>query len=210
MEDFKYIQNLKEQYTECIVPIIYLKSLLTSGQTCFAYTPTDHSLFQGLDCLKTNAWHPTMLCCCCCCCLWVRATSLQSCVTLCDPVDCSPPGSSVRGILQARILEWDAIPSTRGSFPPRDRTHVSYISCISKWALYHSCHPGCHLIMSSVSCLSIGKEGKVRITLNQKGKDSWRNTNHNTILMPKVADNNRSISCSVQMLLLSCQCVCVF
>jgi len=39
----------------------------------------------------------------------------QSCPTLCDPVDCSPPGSSVRGILQARILEWVAIPSSRGS-----------------------------------------------------------------------------------------------
>ena len=39
----------------------------------------------------------------------------QSCPTLCDPVDCSSPGSSVHGILQARILEWVAIPSSRGS-----------------------------------------------------------------------------------------------
>ena len=39
----------------------------------------------------------------------------QSCPNLCDPVDCSPPGSSVHGILQARILEWVAIPFTRGS-----------------------------------------------------------------------------------------------
>ena len=37
----------------------------------------------------------------------------QSCLTLCDPVDCSPPGSSVRGILQARILEWVAIPFSK-------------------------------------------------------------------------------------------------
>ena len=189
------------------MPITYLKSLLTSGQTCFTYTPTDHSLFQCLDCLKTNSWHLTMLCCCCC--LWVSAKSLQSCLTLLDPIDCSPPGSSVHGILQARIPEWDAMPSTRGSSPPRDQTHVSYISCISRWVLYHSCHLGCRLIMSSVSYLSLGKEGKVRITLNQKGKDSWRNTNHNTILMPKVADNNCSISCSVQMLL-SCKCVVCF
>ena len=43
--------------------------------------------------------------------------SLQSCLTLCDPVDCSPPGSSVHGILQARILEWVAVPSSRGIFP---------------------------------------------------------------------------------------------
>ena len=49
----------------------------------------------------------------------------QSCPTLCDPVDCSPPGSSVHGILQARILEWIAISSSRGSSPPRDGTRVS-------------------------------------------------------------------------------------
>ena len=39
----------------------------------------------------------------------------QLCWTLCDPVDCSPPGSSVHGILQARILEWVAVPFSRGS-----------------------------------------------------------------------------------------------
>ena len=45
----------------------------------------------------------------------VHAKSLQSCPTLCDPMDCSPPGSSVHGIFQARILEWVAITSSRGS-----------------------------------------------------------------------------------------------
>ena len=49
----------------------------------------------------------------------------QSCLTLCDPVDCSPPGSSIHGILQARILEWVAISFSRGSSRPRDRTQVS-------------------------------------------------------------------------------------
>ena len=44
----------------------------------------------------------------------------QLCPTLCDPTDCNPPGSSVRGILQARILEWVAISSSRGSSQPRD------------------------------------------------------------------------------------------
>ena len=48
----------------------------------------------------------------------------QSCPTLCDPMDCSPPGSSVRGILQARILEWIAMPYSKGSSQPRDRTQV--------------------------------------------------------------------------------------
>ena len=65
----------------------------------------------------------------------------QSCLTLCDPMDCSPPGSSVHGILQARILEWFAMPSSRGSSQPRDRTQVSHIAdgffavCATKEAL---------------------------------------------------------------------------
>ena len=57
--------------------------------------------------------------------------SLQSCLTLCDPMDCSPPGSSVHGILQARILEWVAMPSSSRSSQPRDRTCISCISCIA-------------------------------------------------------------------------------
>ena len=52
----------------------------------------------------------------------------QSCPTLCHPVDCSPPGSSVHGILQARVLEWVAISFSSGSSPPRDRTQVSHIA----------------------------------------------------------------------------------
>ena len=50
------------------------------------------------------------------------------CPTLCDPLDCSPPGSSVHGILQARILEWIAMPSSRGFSQPRDLTCVSCIA----------------------------------------------------------------------------------
>ena len=52
----------------------------------------------------------------------------QLCPTLCDPTDCSPPGSSVHGILQARLLEWVAVPFSRGSSRPRDRTQVSRIA----------------------------------------------------------------------------------
>ena len=52
----------------------------------------------------------------------------QSCPTLCSPMDCSPPGSSVHGILQARILEWVAAPFSRGDSPPRDRTQISCIA----------------------------------------------------------------------------------
>ena len=49
----------------------------------------------------------------------------RSCPTLCTPMDCSPPGSSVHGILQTRLLEWAAIPFSRGSSRPRDETQVS-------------------------------------------------------------------------------------
>ena len=48
-------------------------------------------------------------------CLHACAKSLQSCLILCGPIHCSPPGSSVHGILQAGILEWVAMPSSRGS-----------------------------------------------------------------------------------------------
>ena len=64
-------------------------------------------------------------------CVRVCAKSLQLCPFLCDPVDCSLPGSSVHGILQARILEWVAMPSSRGSSRLRDRTHVSWSSCFA-------------------------------------------------------------------------------
>ena len=52
----------------------------------------------------------------------------HSVVSLCDPMDCSLPGCSAYGILQARILEWVAIPSSRGSSWPRDQTQVFYIA----------------------------------------------------------------------------------
>ena len=54
----------------------------------------------------------------------------QSCLTLCNAMHCSPPGSSVHGILQARILQWAAMLSSRGSFQPRDQTQVS---CLLHW-----------------------------------------------------------------------------
>ena len=60
-------------------------------------------------------------------CVWLSAT----------PIDYSPPGSSVHGIFQARILEWVAISFSRKEFSwPKDRTHISCISCIGRWILY--------------------------------------------------------------------------
>ena len=83
--------------------------------------------FDDLD-LSLSAKAGPLLC--------VRAHA-HSCLTLCSPVDCSPPGSSVPGLLQARILEWVAISSFGGSSRPRDLTGISYISCVGRQVLYH-------------------------------------------------------------------------
>ena len=70
----------------------------------------------------------------------MRAKLLQSCLTLCDAVDHSWPGSSAHGILQTRILEWVVMPFSRGSSWTRDQIHVSFDSCIGRQVLYHSHH----------------------------------------------------------------------
>ena len=87
----------------------------------------------------STCWEPQYLSTVCC------AKSLQSCLTLCDPMDWSLPDPSVHGILQAGILEWVALPSSRGSSQPRDQTQVSCISgrFFTVWATREpimSCH----------------------------------------------------------------------
>ena len=68
--------------------------------------------------------------------VWLFSPCVRALVRLfCDPVDCSPSCFSVYGVFQARILEWVAISSSRGSSWPRDQTHVSYIG---RWVLYRS------------------------------------------------------------------------
>ena len=73
----------------------------------------------------------------------VKVLVTQSCLTFCNPVDCSPPGSSVHGILQARIREWVAMPFCRGSSPPRDRTRVAHTAgrFLPVWATREACSP---------------------------------------------------------------------
>ena len=77
---------------------------------------------EGISPVESSTW-PT----------WLLDPSMKvlvthSCLTLCHPMDCSLPGSSVHGIFQARILEWVAIPFSRGSCQPRDWTWVSQIA----------------------------------------------------------------------------------
>ena len=76
-----------------------------------------------------------------------------SCIWLCIPMDCSPPGSSVHGILQARILECVAMLSSRGSSQHRDWTCVSYVSGTGRQVLYHELHLGspCKLPHSQIN-----------------------------------------------------------
>ena len=69
--------------------------------------------------------------------LLVEHTLVQLCLTVRNPMDCSPPGSSVHGILQARIQEGVAILSSKGPSWPRDQIHAPRVPCIGRWILYH-------------------------------------------------------------------------
>ena len=80
----------------------------------------------------------------------IHAKLLQSCTILCNLMDCSPPGSSVHGILQARILVWVAIPFSRGSSQPRDRT---CIFCIV--GRFFTAEPSVRVLVTQ-SCLTLG------------------------------------------------------
>ena len=78
----------------------------------------------------------------------------QSCPTLCISIDCSPPGSTVHRILQARILEWVAIPFYRGSSQTRDWT---WVSCLGRRIFYYLSHQGCHNGVNSAKTLETMK-----------------------------------------------------
>ena len=71
----------------------------------------------------------------------MKVKAAESCLTLCDPMDCSLPGSSVRGILQVKILEWVAIPFSKGSSQPRDQTQLSHIAGGFLYQLSHQGSP---------------------------------------------------------------------
>ena len=77
-----------------------------------------------------------------CVCVWKRVCACmhpvtQSCSTLCDPMDCSPPGSFVHTIFQARILEWVVTSSSEGSSWSKDWTHIPCSFCTGRCILYH-------------------------------------------------------------------------
>ena len=86
---------------------------------------------MSFHCLPIELLETGMRVCVCVC------VSAQLCPTLCNPKDCSPPGSSVHVIFQARILEWVTISYSTGYSPLRDRTCNSRISCAGRWILFH-------------------------------------------------------------------------
>ena len=100
---------------QCMIPIFfkYVKDLLWYGLECGPSWWISHVSLRRMCILLL---------------LIYKSEVAQLCPTLCHPMDCSPPGSSVHGILQARVLEWVAISSSRGTFQPRDRTQVSCVA----------------------------------------------------------------------------------
>ena len=96
--------------------LIISQACLLSSSPCYHIEKSSVSSFHWMpETLQINS----LLCC---------AKLLQLCLTLCDPMDCTLPGSSVHGILQKRILEWIATLSSKGSSQPRDQTLVSCIA----------------------------------------------------------------------------------
>ena len=85
-------------------------------------------VFSNESALCSTWWYFVCVCVC--------VKLLQLWPTLSDPMVCNPPGYSIHGILQARILEWIAMPSSRRSSRPRVRTRVSFVSCIGRQEVF--------------------------------------------------------------------------
>ena len=118
----------------CKIPFLFYFKILVTSLISFAFkTQTKNSSiwiqtpnrFSCVVVFKGKSWPANLF-------RFMLAKLLQSCLTLCDPMDHSLPGSSVHGILQGRILEWVAISSSRAYSWSRDQTHVSCISCIGR------------------------------------------------------------------------------
>ena len=114
----------------------------------------------------------------------------HSCPTLCDPMDCSPPGFSVRGIFQARILEWVAMPSSMTSSWSRDRTQVSHIAggFFTIWATFLTFFPG----GSAGICLRCRRSGFNPWVRKIPWRRRWQLT---LVFLPKKSLGHRNLVC---------------
>ena len=139
-----YFQVVKERwknYSEAVKPqatVQYL-NLVTVRFKCYFFWSTNYAVLQDINVnvyeeVNIVIWQMCLLC-----------SIAQSCLTICDPMDGSPPGSSVHRILQARILGWVAISYSKGSFPPRDQNSITCVSYIDRWILDHQHHLGTYI-----------------------------------------------------------------
>ena len=122
------------------------KNIFRLCAACVNFCLSGQELFMGQKCeLTTLVTYPY------CCCLVA-----QSCSALWDPMYCSLPGSSAHGISQARIPEWVAISFSRGSFWPRDWTHISYIGRLVHyhWATREAPHPNPYIYTEIIRLLT--------------------------------------------------------
>ena len=143
---------------------------------------------MGHQCAKMKKSICMCVCVCVCVCVCMLAT--QSCPTLCDPMDCSLPGSSVHGILQAWILAWVAIPFFRVFSQPREGTQFSHTAgrFFTIWAtreevlpsLNNPCHFCCCKFSKVLKCTcKIHKKSKIQMfhemrALNVENVAHWR------------------------------------
>ena len=119
-----------------------------------------------------NGEDTVCVCVCVCVCSHTHAKSLQSCPTLCDPMVCSPPGSSVHGILQARILEWVTMRSSRRSSWPRDP--VAPALQADSLQLSHQGSPGELVTPKTTFSVSCEDESLTGIILRDNGQENLR------------------------------------
>ena len=119
-----------------LAELLWIREPISSTQ--FTFQLITSALFKTFSDLQAPGRPQSTMHVCVCVC--VCANSLQSCPALCNSKDCSPQGSSVHGILQAKILEWVTMFSSSGSFWPGDRT----LTCTGRKALYHWRHLGSH------------------------------------------------------------------
>ena len=111
---------------------IYICSLGKCDRQFWKITNLELEILTGLPgCNKATVIHVQYIWCHIC------VHAVCSVCVICDPVDCSPKGSSVHGILQARTLEWVAMFSSMGPSWPRDRTRVSCVSCTGREVPHH-------------------------------------------------------------------------
>ena len=122
-------------WADILYALFYLKLIVSQGVCNIIPILNNHEDIESQKYWITFQVHPackkdlkTILGC---------VLTLQPCPALWNPMDCSPWGSSIHRILQAKILEWVAMPFSRKSSWSRNQTHVSCMSCIGRQVLYH-------------------------------------------------------------------------